>query len=462
MRKQNSVAFFNILSMVLLNGLAIFTGPLFTRLLGDSGYGMLKIYYIWVGAISIIFTIQTHGTIVNARVEYPEEKQAGYQSSVMTMSLLCFAAGSLLMGIFWKPLAALLGLENRMLIPLLLQAFGNFAVNFLNTKFVYEFKAGRNLVISLAVTLTNLCLSLALIFGLPQVDRYFSRILGVAATYAVIGIPACIYVLAKGRVAFNRDYWRFCLVLAVPSIFYSLSDMILGQCDQIMLQHMVSVAEVGRYASAWTFGNVMYVIFNALSRTWAPFFFDEFKRGELDSVRSKTKNFLELFTVLSMGFILLTREVYHVYVDDRFWSATPVIPVFVAGYYLNFLCSFPVNYEYYRKQNKVVAAVTVAASILNIALNYFLIKVLGMMGAALATAASHGLQLLLHHLYTRYRLGKDSYPFRLELWGKYAAAFFAMLVLAYFLDGAPLVRWGLGGAIGLWEVWRVRKRKVLI
>ena len=134
MRKQNSVAFFNILSMVLLNGLAIFTGPLFTRLLGDSGYGMLKIYYIWVGAISIIFTVQTHGTIVNARVEYPEEKQAGYQSSVMTMSLLCFAAGSLLMGIFWRPLAALLGLENRMLIPLLLQAFGNFAVNFLNTK----------------------------------------------------------------------------------------------------------------------------------------------------------------------------------------------------------------------------------------------------------------------------------------------------------------------------------------
>ena len=59
-------------------------------------------------------------------------------------------------------------------------------------------------------------------------------------------------------------------------------------------------------------------------------------------------------------------------------------------------------------------------------------------------------------------LGKDNYPFRLELWGKYAAAFFAMLVLAYFLDGAPLVRWGLGGAIGLWEVWRVSRRKVLI
>ena len=36
MRKQNSVAFFNILSMVLLNGLAIFTGPLFTRLLGTA------------------------------------------------------------------------------------------------------------------------------------------------------------------------------------------------------------------------------------------------------------------------------------------------------------------------------------------------------------------------------------------------------------------------------------------
>ena len=39
MKKRNRVAIFNILSTVLINGISIITGPLFSRLLGDSGYG---------------------------------------------------------------------------------------------------------------------------------------------------------------------------------------------------------------------------------------------------------------------------------------------------------------------------------------------------------------------------------------------------------------------------------------
>ena len=75
MKKQNRVAFFNILSTVLLRGISIFTAPLFTRLLGTNGYGVTQIYNTWVAVIAIVFTLQTQGTLVNARVEYPEDRQ---------------------------------------------------------------------------------------------------------------------------------------------------------------------------------------------------------------------------------------------------------------------------------------------------------------------------------------------------------------------------------------------------
>ena len=68
MKKRNRVAFFNIFSTVLLNGISILTGPLFSRLLGDSGYGALKIYNIWVSILTVVFTLQTQATLVNARV----------------------------------------------------------------------------------------------------------------------------------------------------------------------------------------------------------------------------------------------------------------------------------------------------------------------------------------------------------------------------------------------------------
>ena len=175
----------------------------------------------------------------------------------------------------------------------------------------------------------------------------------------------------------------------------------------------------------------------------------------------KTRNFLELFTILACGFILLTPEVFHVYAGRDFWSGTAIIPLFVGSYYLNFLCTFPVNFEYYHKKTKVVAAVTIGSSLLNVCLNYLLIRAIGMPGAALATAISHGIQLLLHHLYCR-RLGQGSYPFPTKVWAKYAVAFLLVFVFVYAAESTWLLRWGLGGILGIFELLQIKKRKVLI
>lgn len=462
MKKRNRVAFFNILSTVLLNGISIFTAPLFSRLLGDSGYGVLSIYTIWTGAIAIVFTLQTQGTLVNARVEYSEEDQSRYQSSALSLSVFCFLILGALVLLFLNPISAFLKLDRILILLMLLQAFGTFCVSFLSTKFIYEFKAGRNMAISLGVTLTTLVLSVILILQMPQELRYYGRILAIAVTYGCIGIPACIYILAKGKTFYNRQFWKFCLALAIPSVFYNLSDLILGQSDRVMLQHMLNEARVGQYSLALNFGGIMFTIFGALNNTWCPFFFDDMKQGHRDELLSRTRNFLELFTVLSAGFLLLHREVYHIFASREFWDGTALIPIFVTSYFLNFLCTFPVNYEYYHKKTKVVAMVTIASSLVNIGLNYLLIQKMGMAGAALATAISHCLQFGFHYLYTRYVLGKGEYPFGIRVWAKYAGCYCAVLVFVFLTTEVWLLRWAVGAAIGIWELVRIWKRKVLL
>jgi O-antigen/teichoic acid export membrane protein len=269
-------------------------------------------------------------------------------------------------------------------------------------------------------------------------------------------------VLAKGKTFFRGDYWKFCLALALPSVFYNLSDLILGQSDRVMLQQMLSASAVGQYSLALNFGGIMFTIFGALNKCWTPFFFDDFKAGHLDRVHSQGKNFLELFTVLSIGFILLAPEVYHIFASREFWDGTVLIPIFVSSYFLNFLCTFPVNFEYYHKKNKAVAVVTIASSLINIGLNYILIRRMGMVGAAMATAISHSLQLTMHYIYCRYVIGARDYPFGIRLWGKYALCFFGVVALVYASGGIWYLRWIPGAALGLWELHRISKRKVLI
>ena len=462
MRKQNKVAFFNILSTILLRGISLFTAPLFSRMLGTDGYGIVSIYTIWVGVAAIAFTLQTNGTLVNARVEYPEEQQHKYQSSVMTLSLLFFLLCSAVTVVFLPQVSALLKLHWGVILLMLLHSFGSFCLNFLNSKFTYEFKADKNMYVSVGITLTTIILSVLLILLMPEDLKHYGRILALSLTYGCLGIGICSYVLIKGRTFYNREYWTLALTLALPVVFYSLSDLLLGQCDRVMLQWMMNESMVGQYSLAFNFGGIMFTIFVALNNSWTPFYFEDMKQKRQERMQRQAGNFLELFTVLSIGFILLAPEVYHIFASRDFWAGTSLIPIFVSSYYLNFLCTFPINYEYFYKKTKVVAVVTVATSLMNLGLNYLLIQSMGVTGAALATALSHGMQLAAHYIYVRYMLKKGDYPFGIRLWAKYAAAYLGIVALVYVTPNGGILRWALGGAIGLWELYRIKKRKVLI
>lgn len=462
MKKQNKIAFFNILSTMLLRGISMFTAPLFSRLLGTEGYGVVSLYTVWVGVAAIAFTLQTNGTLVNARIEYPEDQQHKYQSSVMTLSLLFFLLCSGVTIAFLPQVSALLKLHWVLILLILFHSFGSYCVNFLNSKFTYEFKADRNMYVSVGITLSTIVLSVILIRLMPAHINYYGRVLALALVYGGMGIGVCTYVLLKGRTFYNREYWTLALTLALPVVFYSLSDLALGQCDRVMLQQMMNESMVGQYSMAYNFGGIMFTIFGALNNTWTPFYFEDMKQKRQSAMRAQAGHFLELFTVLSVGFILLAPEVYHVFARWDFWAGTPLIPIFVTSYYLNFLCTFPVNYEYFHKKTKAVAVITVSTSMLNIGLNYVLIRQFGVAGAALATALSHGVQFISHYIYVRYILKKGDYPFGIRLWAKYVLAYFGMVAVVYLMEGAGLVRWGVGAAIGLWELWRIRKRKVLI
>ena len=461
MKRQNRVAFFNILSTLLLRGISIFTAPLFSRLLGDSGYGVLSIYTIWTSAIAIAFPLQTQGTLVNGTVEYKAEEQNKYQSSVLTLSILVYGICSLLVVVFIRPVSNLLKLEPFLICMMLLQAFGTFCVSFLSTKYTYEFKAGRNMAISLGVTLTTLVLSVLFVLQLPHETRYYGRIVAIASTYAVIGIPSAVAILLAGRTFYNKEYWKFCLYLALPTVFYNLSDLILGQSDRVMLQQMMTTAMVGQYSLALNFGNIMFTIFGALNTSWVPFYFEDMKQGNKNKMHAQAINFLEVYTVLSIGFILLANEVYHIFAAREFWDGTNLIPIFVSSFFINFLCTFPVNYEYYHKKIRAVAVVTITSSLINIGLNYVLIQSIGMYGAALATCVSHVLQLTMHYVYARYII-KGEYPFPLKMWAGYGIVYIAAVVLVYATPNFWLLRWGIGAVIGLWELWRIKKRKVLL
>ena len=462
MKSKNRVTILNMLSTLILAGISIFTAPLFSRLLGTEGYGILSTYTVWMNAMTIIACLNTCATLVHARVRFPEEEQERYQSSVMTLSLTMLVICSVLILLFAGPVSSLLKMSYTLMAWLVVQSFGAFCMNFLSTKLQYELKAGWNMLSSLVIVGLSLSISLVLVFSMPQEQRYIGRILGNVIAYGLLGTAACVFVLYRGRTFFRWEYWKFCLRLVFPLIFMDLSYLILGHTDQVMVREYLGDSPAGIYGLAYTFGGVIFTIFTALNKSWVPFFIDSMKEGDRERTTSQAKNFMELYTVLSMGFVLLSREVFHIFADRSFWDGTMLIPLFAVGYYFNFLCTFPVNYEQYHLNVKMVSAVTIVSSLINVLLNNMLIRRLGLPGAVCATMISQLFQFAVHQVYVSLFLGKGDYPFGMGVLWKHMFAFAAAVLICLLLPDGWLVRWPAGAVIGIWELLRIRKRRVLI
>ena len=244
MKKRNRVGFLNILSTCLLYGISIITAPLFSRLLGTGGYGNVSNYNVWVSILSIAATLQTQATLANAMVEFPASEQDKYQSSVLSLSLVCFAVVAALVLLFLGPISNALNLPTFFILLVLFQSFGTYGVNFMNRKLTYEMKAGRNLLLSLVTTLATMGLSLVFVLALPQEQRYYGRITAIAAVYGILGISLCISIWA------GKDFLQSGILALLHSPRHSLCFLQPGR-PSAWTQRCDHAAADGRRQHQW-------------------------------------------------------------------------------------------------------------------------------------------------------------------------------------------------------------------
>ena len=455
---RNKVTIYNIASTIILQGLAFISGPIFSAILGPNNYGIASVYLTWVQIASTVFSLQAAGTIAVARNTFPMADQEKFQSSVLSLATIAYACFAAVTMIVATIASSRTGISIRMVAFGLMQGWGLYCVTAMNTKFTYEFKARNNFFLSVATSALTIGLSLLLIRVFPADTNYWGRIIGQSTVYACIGLFLFIYLLRRGRTIYNSEYWKFTLPLSIPTIFHLLAYIVLNQSDRVMLQSMVSNSAAGIYALACTFGAVLNTIYHALNNSWVPFYYEFMRREQIEEMRKHARNYIELFTIVCMGFILLAREVFHIYAAKSFWDGTDLIPLFSIGYYFVFMYSFPVNYEFYNKKTRLIAVGTVGAAICNIVLNYVLILMWGISGAVIATALAHGLQFGFHYICAK-RYIEGEFPFRLK---DFAPGFLAVCltcVIYMFTREIWLIRWGLGAALGIYLMYKIYKRR---
>lgn len=461
-QSANKIISLNIASTVLLQSISMLTAPVFSRLLGTANYGIFSLFNTWSSFLLVILGAQTFGIVAVAKSNFSEKTLDSYHSSIMWLSTTFFLIGSGLGILFASPLSNLLGIPKEAYVMMFPYSFGSYCVSYLNTKMTHDYRADVNCIMSVGIAVATAGLSLLLVFLFPADNNYMGRIWGMSAVYFPCGIGILLYFTAKGKTLYQADYWKYCLPLCLPLIVHGLSGQVLGQSDRVMLNHYLDESAVGIYGLAYAFSNIISIIWSSLNNAWVPFYYDYTRQGETALLHQRAGRYMELYTILTLGFLLLCPDVFRIYADRSYWDGIGMIPIFVIGFYFVYLYSFPVNYEFYRKETKTIAAGTLLSGILNLILNWFMIRRFGIFGAVFATTIARGCQFAFHYCIATRVIGKNDFPFRAGFLLPPMVLVIAVgLAISWVGNRLFLVRWTIGAALGIWELRRVIQRKSL-
>lgn len=457
-KSVNKITILNIISTFMLQGIAFVTTPIFTRLLGTEQFGMYSLFNSWVLILTCLMGFSVNSSIGTGIYTF-KNKYIYFRNSVLLSSTLICLLELILIGICIPILTKITGFSGWLIIILGVTTLSHYIVNFAQMAFIYEKKADNNLILSVSISIVSVVVSIFLIYKENDNSRYLGRIYGVATTYLVAAIIVWLLLFLKKPVGIKKEYLKYGIAVGFPIVFHSLSQQILGQSDRVMMQWFgVNADKIGIYSLFYTISSVLVTILGALNNSWCPFYYDDLNEEKWNILNKKCKNYIELFTVLGIGFLFLSREVSYLMADESYWSGMNIIPILTFAVYFTFMYQFPVNFEFFHKKTKIIAIGTVGAGILNIILNAIMIPKWGMYGAAIATAISY-LALFFAHYYIVIHMKEHPYHLNIKIFIPGLICMMIGAFLFYVFASYWYVRWGLGIILGCFELYRIYKRK---
>ncbi len=425
---------------VLIKGVNFLTLPIFSRLLSPEEFGIYNVFASYDLILFVIVGLALHTSIQSANLEF-RGKINGYTSSI---SLIYILNGLLLLGItflFRQQLSRLMDLPPAALALLVMGSFSSAVITLYNTRISLEYSYKKYLLVSACSSFFNIALSLGLILTVFSEDRAMGRIIGSVVPAFLISIILLISLARKEKPRFSKTYWRFGVQYSLPIVPNGIAQVLLNQCDRIMIRSIVSDAAAGIYSLAGNIKLVLAIITDSVATAWNTWFYSQMDQRNKKAIQKRASQLMVLFFILTTGLMALSPELVWLLGGTEYaLSRYVAIPMVLDGFAL-FLYNLIVPAQYYTKKTTYIMAGTIVAAIVNIILNYIFIHRFGFIAAAYTTLAAYTLFAALHYIISRKLIQFFVVPLGRMLSICGAVALMAAWNL-FFMDNLFL-RWGM-------------------
>ena len=205
---------------------------------------------------------------------------------------------------------------------------------------------------------------------------------------ACIVLSGAVHDLKRAR--FDFELCKRMILYSSPMIFNAISWWLISSSDKIMLEILLGEAALGLYSVAAKIPALVNVFVGIFQQAWGISAVSEI---ETENDNRYYSTVFQVYSTLIFGVTIISlciiRTFMRFYVGDSFMGATEYVP------FLLFSALFSALSTYYGalytalKKSLSIMATTVLAGIINIAINCFTIRQIGISGAVLGTVVSY-------------------------------------------------------------------------
>lgn len=417
-RKSLSSIFIKVFGMAFAFGASVFLG----RMLGPSGLGVINLanQILMVLLVLTMFGMQ-HVLVKNIAIGHGQGKDQIIGNNVKTallfngfLSLIVTVLGIILVYFFSENFFKTTSIKTPLiifliaLIPQTLTRVYASAINGMRKVWqsnLFEQVLSSGFVV-IGLFISYLC-------------KIEITIILVAWLYALARLIVLLIAIGYWRFIFSNTYMgRFdlkpMLKTALPLLLVSSTSVLATNIDTIMLGFLNNVEGVGLYSVASRIAmltSFMLLVSNTAISPKLAFMYSEGNlKGMQKMVRQTTLGVIVVAGLLLSVFLFFGKPILSLWGEEFSESYVPLM-ILCFGQFLNVstgcsgLLLIMCGYE---KTHRNISLVSVA---INILLNFFLITFFGIIGAAVATAFTIGLENILKVIYAKKKVGILPMPY---------------------------------------------------
>jgi len=372
--------------------LSFFVSILVIRYLGPKEFGLLSYAISIFGLFSALSVLGLENITIRELVRNPEQRHY-LLGSVFILRLV--GGGATLVLIAFTLLISKEDYSTSLLILIISTSVIFQSFNVIDYYFRAEVKARYSVYVQIAsVLITSAIKILLLILKAPLI--YFAAVISVEFIIAAIG-----FIMVYRYFGFKLSVGRFQKKLAVrllkdswPLILSGVAVSIYMKIDQVMIKNILNTEQVGYYAAAVRLSEAWYFIPIALSNSLFPAIVNA-KQVSEEFYNNRMQKLYDILAWMAIAIAVpvsfFSKEIINIIFGIEFQSGAPVLAIHIWAGVAVFLGVANTQYLINENFTKLSFFRTFIGMIFNVGLNFLLIPLYGIVGAAIATLVSYTL-----------------------------------------------------------------------